>query len=218
LTLIKASPLPMSIVSEIGVLSPKSVDPHRGVARSLIEIIPSVRTMEQERQTSGLRPASPLDAHVTNAPIFRFAVAVFDSWDAAQMAIRDVSNGFSHPQNISCLGLRRVLEQRADARLNSDSQQLRGLSFPDNTESISCTAGPVADRLSERARLGARTLQAALGHWLIARHAAQLAEAIQDRKIIVWVQLFNDDDERRAYRSLLARSSHSVGVHDLVGN
>lgn len=173
--------------------------------------------MEQKRQTLGLRPASPLDARVTNAPVFRFAVAVFDSWDAAQKAIRDLSNG-SHPQNISCLGLQQVLEQRANPRLNFDGQELRGLSFPDNTESISCTAGHVADRLSERARLGARTLQAALGYWLIARHAAQLDQAIQDRKITVWVQLFNDDDERRAYRSLLARSSHSVGVHDLVGN
>ena len=195
-----------------------TVDRHRGVGRSLIEIKPCVRTMEQRCQTSGLRPASPLDARVTNAPMFRFAVAIFDGWDAAQKAIRDLSNGFSHPQNISCLGLQQVLEQRADARLNPDSPELRGLSFPNNTEGISCTAGPVADRLAERARLGARTLQAALGHWLIARHAAQLAQAIQDRKIIVWVQLFNDDDERRAYRSLLARSSHSVGVHDLVGN
>jgi len=193
-----------------------AVDPHRGVARSLMEIIPDVRIMEQKRQTSGLRPASPLDTRVTNTPIFRFAVAAFDSWDAAHKAIRDLSNGF-HPQNISCLGLQEVLEP-ADARLNADSQQLRGLSFPDNTASISCTAGLVADRLSERARLGARTLQAALAHWLIARHASQLAEAVHDRKIIVWVQLFNDDDERRAYRSLLARSSHSVGVHDLVGN
>jgi len=154
---------------------------------------------------------------MTNTPIFRFAVAIFDSWDAAHKAIRDLSNGFSYPPNISCLGLQQVLE-RAYARLNADSQQLRELSFPDNTQSISCTAGPVADRLSERARLGARTLQAALAHWLIARHAAQLAEAVRDRKIIVWVQLFNNEDEQRAYRSLLARSSLSVGVHDLVGN
>ena len=53
-----------------------------------MEIIPDVRIMEQKRQTSGLRPASPLDTRVTNTPIFRFAVAAFDSWDAAHKAIR----------------------------------------------------------------------------------------------------------------------------------
>ena len=36
--------------------------------------------------------------------------------------------------------------------------------------------------------------------------------------MILWVQLFDNDDERRAYQSLLARSSNSVGVHDLLGD
>jgi len=31
------------------------------------------------------------------------------------------------------------------------------------------------------------------------------------------VQLFDNDGERRACQSLLARSSNSVGVHDIVG-
>jgi hypothetical protein len=57
---------------------------------------------------------------------------------------------------------------------------------------------------------------AALTPWLIAHHATQLQEAVATGKIILWVQLFDNDDERRAYRSLLARSSNSVGVHDIV--
>lgn len=60
-------------------------------------------------------------------------------------------------------------------------------------------------------------MKVALTHWLIQRHAAQLQEAVEAGRIILWVQLFDNESERRAYRSLLARSSNSVGVHDLVG-
>ena len=62
-----------------------------------------------------------------------------------------------------------------------------------------------------------RPCEDALARWLIERHAAQLVQAIQGGKINVWVQLFDNDDERRAYQSLFARSSDSVSVHDLVG-
>ena len=72
-------------------------------------------------------------------------------------------------------------------------------------------------RLAWRLALGAPTLQSALAHWLIPRHAAQLQGAVDNGRIILWVQLFDNDDERRAYQSLLARSCNSVGVHDLIG-
>jgi hypothetical protein len=41
--------------------------------------------------------------------------------------------------------------------------------------------------------------------WLIPRHAAQLQDAVTDGKIILWVKLFDNDDERRAYRPLPTR-------------
>ncbi|NJO32745.1 MAG: hypothetical protein HC869_05980 [Rhodospirillales bacterium] len=75
----------------------------------------------------------------------------------------------------------------------------------------------MADRLAGRLEVGATTLDTALSRWLIARHAAHLQKAVEDGKILLWVQLFDNDDERRVYRSLLATSSNSVGVHDLVG-
>ena len=59
-------------------------------------------------------------------------------------------------------------------------------------------------------------MQAALGRWLIARHAPTCNKLSWKEKILLWVQLFDNDDERRAYQSLLATSSNSVGVHDLV--
>jgi len=94
---------------------------------------------------------------------------------------------------------------------------LRELPFQKSAELIGCTFGPVADRLAWRLALGAPTLQSALAHWLIPRHAAHLQGAVENGRIILWVQLFDNDDERRAYHSLLARSSNSVGVHDLIG-
>ena len=93
---------------------------------------------------------------------------------------------------------------------------LSDLPFSGNADLTSVTDGPLAACLADRLAMGAETLMAALGHWLIARHAAQLQEAVAAGKIILWVQLFDNDDERRAYRILLARSSNSVGVHDIV--
>ena len=83
---------------------------------------------------------------------------------------------------------------------------LRELPFRANAELISCTPGPMADRLAGRLTKGAQTLKAALGHWLIPRHAAHLQGKPyrKDGKIVLWVQLFDNDDERRAYQSLLA--------------
>jgi len=70
----------------------------------------------------------------------------------------------------------------------------------------------LADRLAAKLAGTADTLAGALGCWLIPRHAAQVEEAVAAGKFFLWVQLFDNDDERRAYRS-----SNSVGVHDIVG-
>ncbi|NJO31830.1 MAG: hypothetical protein HC869_00545 [Rhodospirillales bacterium] len=59
-------------------------------------------------------------------------------------------------------------------------------------------------------------MQAALCTWLIPRHAEQIQRTIDEGKIVIWVRLDNADDERRAYRALLAAGCGSVGVHDLI--
>jgi len=94
---------------------------------------------------------------------------------------------------------------------------LLDLAFPADRELIAATRGPLTDRLAARLSARADTLASALGRWLIPRHALQLQDAVAAGKIILLVQLFDNADEQRAYRSLLARSSNSVGVHDIVG-
>lgn len=148
---------------------------------------------------------------VTTRSSQRFAVAVFDTWEGIRPALRDLADSGSPQASFNYLGLQRVLAV-AD-RL----PPIEPLPFPDNRELISCTSGPVAVRLAARLGAGSKTLQAALSRWLIPRHAAQLQEAVEAGSIVLWVQIPDVESERRAYQSLLAKTSSPVGVHDLVG-
>jgi len=162
-------------------------------------------------------PVGKVARHVINYPTSRFAVATFDTWSSIHTTLQDLSSGGSNQSDLNCLGLHRVLAQSGGLTSAAPAFGLRELPFQNNAELISCTSGPVADRLAWRLTLGAATLQSALTHWLIPRHAAHLQAAVEGGRIILWVQLFDNDDERRAYQSLLARSCNSVGVHDLLG-
>ena len=173
--------------------------------------------MEQCRQILASQPAPHGDARVTDLQPLRFAVAAFDTWEDVQSVLRALRLGGTASENFTYLGLQRVLAAATRSVTVDGPILLRELPFRANAELISCTPGPMADRLAGRLTKGAQTLKAALGHWLIPRHAAHLQDFVEDGKIVLWVQLFDNDDERRAYQSLLAGSSSSVGVHDLIG-
>ena len=93
---------------------------------------------------------------------------------------------------------------------------MTALPFPQSSELLACTSGPLADCLMERLSSGAHSLKDALGRWLIPRHAAYFQNALQAGKILFWIQVGDAADERRACQTLLAHSSNSVGVHDLI--
>lgn len=143
-------------------------------------------------------------------PEARFAVAAFGSWDATQRAVQELWSAVTPLTEISYLALRSVL---ADGPVHP----LCDLVFAVNACSFACTPGPIADRLASRLAAGAPSLKAALGTWLIPRHAAQLESAVEKGEILMWVRLSDNEDEQRAYRTLLATGCNSVGVHDLVG-
>jgi hypothetical protein len=142
--------------------------------------------------------------------MLRFAVGAFDTWADAQKAAQELQSASKPLSQISYLGLRDVLMSRP-------VQPLCDLPFPGSAGRIACSAGPIAERLSARLAGGAPSLQAAIAAWLIPRHAARLQRTVESGKIVVWVELGNHEDERRAYRALLAAGGDSVGVHDLVG-
>jgi hypothetical protein len=151
---------------------------------------------------------------VNERATLRFAVGVFDAWPEVNATVCELTGGGMNESAFSVLGLHRIL---APAASRDGPTSLLDLPFPTNPELIAATVGPLADRLAARLQAKADTLASALGHWLIPRHAAQLQDAVAAGKIVLAVQLFDNDGERRACQSLLARSSNSVGVHDIAG-
>jgi hypothetical protein len=148
---------------------------------------------------------------------FRFAVATFDTGNELRDALQSLRQEGLRDDAFNCLGLEEMIAASSLLAV-SPATARRTLRFPGQFRPISCTAGPLADRLSERLRAEAPTLKAALGEWLIPRHAEQIQDDVDRGRIVLWVQLLNSEDEPRAYRCLLARSLYSVGVHDLVAD
>jgi hypothetical protein len=147
----------------------------------------------------------------------RFAVGTFTTWQRlGDMLQGKHLPGFAH-DSFNCLALERVFSGKTIVALSQEPVHIQRLAFPHNAEPIGCTSGPLADCLAERLRSGAPSLKDALGFWLVPRHAAHFDEAVEGGSILLWIRLANAEDERRACHSLLANSSNSVGVHDLVG-
>jgi hypothetical protein len=168
--------------------------------------------VETSGQIPGQQPVIDANELVTDHPTLRFAIAAFDTWPEVQKAFRALHAGGKALTDISYLAQERVL---GEAKANDDRQIVH--LFSATSGGIGCSEGPLAARVAGRFASGATTLKAALGRWLIARHAAHLQQAVEEGKVLLWAQLFDNDDERRAYQILLATSSNSVGVHDLVG-
>jgi hypothetical protein len=143
----------------------------------------------------------------------RFAVGTFNTWDGACEALRDLRVAGADPETLSFLGLHRTM---AGASKHSLELRLRELTRTTAGEPVCCTAGLLADRLAERVNDGAATLQEALGLWLVSRHAARIQEAVEGGRLMLWVQLFDARDERRACTILLTHCSSVVEVHDFV--
>jgi hypothetical protein len=143
----------------------------------------------------------------------RFAVGTFNTWDGACEALRDLRVAGVDPETLSFLGLHRTM---TGARKHSLELRLRELTLTKVGEPVFCTAGPSADRLAERVNDGAESLQEALDLWLVSQHAARIQEAVEDGCLMLWIQLFDAQDERRACTILLTHGSSVVEVHDLA--
>ena len=165
-----------------------------------------------------LRPGSSFDVGkgLAEQPKLRFAVGTFDTWQQLRKTLHDLCLRGLALDSFNCLALQRIFAGKTIIAPSQEHLSIQELAFADNPELIGCTSGPLADCLAERLRSGAPRLTDALGLWLMPRHAAHFQEAVEAGKILLWIWLTDADDERRAYQSLLANSSSSVGVHDLV--
>jgi hypothetical protein len=148
--------------------------------------------------------------------MLRFAVGTFDSWEEVRDALDDLRSRGLVLDSFNCVALERLF---ADKTIMAPDRQPVGvevLPFLESSKLIACTSGPLTLALMEKIRSGARCLKDALGHWLIPRHAAHFQGAVEAGKILLWIRVRDADEERHAYRTLLAHSSNSVGVHDLM--
>jgi hypothetical protein len=143
----------------------------------------------------------------------RFAVGTFNGWDDACEALRDLRVAGVDPETFSFLGLR---TRMTGARKHNLKLRLCELTPTTAGERVCCTAGLLADRLAERVNDGAASLQEALGLWLVSRHAARVQEAVEGGCLMLWIQLIDARDERRACTILLTHCLSAVEVHDLA--
>ena len=153
---------------------------------------------------------------MTGKPNLRFAVGTFDSWAQVRNALHDLRMRGLVLDSFNCLALERLVAGKTILAPDQEPVTVEALRFAESAEPTVCTSGPLADCLLERIDSGAQSLKDALGRWLIPRHAAHFVEAVEAGKILFWIRVADADDERIACQSLLAHSSNSVGVHDLM--
>jgi len=153
---------------------------------------------------------------LTDQPKLRFAVGTFDRWEQVRDALGDLRGRGLVLDSFNCVALERLFAGKTIMAPDRQPVGVDVLSFPEASQLIACTSGPLADALMERIHSGARSLKDALGHWLIPRHATHFQAAVEAGKILFWIRVRDADEERDAYRTLLAHSSNTVGVHDLV--
>jgi hypothetical protein len=182
---------------------------------ALICIKPWHHSVENTAQSPAFS-ATDAGMSLIDWPKLRFAVGTFDSWPQVREALGDLRARGLVLDSFNCLALERAFAGKTLVAPNQEPVAIQSLGFPGGPAPIACTSGPLAGRLLERLAAGAHSLKEALGHWLIARHAAHLEDAVRTGKILFWIRVGDADDERRAYQSLLSHSSNSVGVHDLV--
>jgi hypothetical protein len=149
---------------------------------------------------------------LSNATRLRFVVGVLDTWSQLCSTRQHAAALSLGADNFNLLGLEPMLSSK---NFDGEPLILEPLPYKGGDGRIVCTQGPLAACLLQAHRAGAQTIKEALSQWIIPRHAEHFAAALNDNRILLWLRVLNDEDERAAYRCLLAQSSNSVGVHDI---
>jgi hypothetical protein len=184
-------------------------------APALIQINPRYTAVENTAESLASANA-PAGRPLTEQRKLRFVVGTFDSWSQLRAALRDLRARGLVLDSFNCLALQQLFAGKTILAPDQEVVAVEALPFAESSASTACTSGPLADCLMERIGLGAQSLRDALGQWLIPRYAAYFQDAVEAGKILFWIRVADIADERRAYQTLLAHSSSSVGVHDLM--
>jgi hypothetical protein len=169
-----------------------------------------------ENTVEPLASAHRAEFPLTEPPKLRFAVGTFDSSAQLREALRDLCARGLALDSFNSLAFERLFAGKTILAPDQKLTAVEVLPFPESSEPMACTSGPLTDCLMQRVGSGAQSLKDALGHWLIPRHAAHFHDAVEAGKILFWIRVVDALEEQRAYQCLLACSSNSVGVHDLM--
>jgi hypothetical protein len=153
---------------------------------------------------------------LTDRLILHFAVGTFDNWQQLSTAFEDLRLREFVFHSFNCLALKQVFSGRMVVISSLKSVAVQSLTFSSGPEEICCTSGPLATCLHASVEAGATNLKDAFGLWLVPRHARYLERAVEERKILLWLDVADTDEERSACQSLLKTSSGLVGVHDII--
>ena len=152
---------------------------------------------------------------MTERLTIRFAVGIFNHWQQLSDALQDLRLRGVVLDSFNCLALETVFDGKTILAPSLQPVAIEKLVFSPDLGVICCTSGPLAACLRERIDAGAISLADALGFWLLPRQAAYFQQSVEKGKILLWLEITDDDYERRACQGLLASSSNSVGVQDL---
>jgi hypothetical protein len=170
-------------------------------------------TVVSTRRTPRMR--SPAGATLVEPKQARFAVGDFATWHAARETLRGL-HSLGVPRNaVSVLGLRRHFQDQAGSQ-DAPPLHLLELACGQSPDVVCCTSGMLAERLSDAFAKGAATLGDAFSRWLPLPTAQRIQRSISEGVLLVWVQVLDGNDERRACTGLLALCASGVEVHDLL--
>lgn len=162
------------------------------------------------------RPASVQVSLMSQPSTPRFAIATFDQGEHVALAVQALARLGIDPKSLELLATRQAFQANTGALAEMLVGQPRDLQFPDNAEVIECTPGPVATLLAEGRNKGVRGLAEALDISVFPHLAKALERDVEEHRLLLWVPIHNDEDERKAGLTLLALKPRSYQVHDLV--
>jgi hypothetical protein len=139
----------------------------------------------------------------------QFVIAVFDDWDALHAVLAGIEdNAPTHsgavlharedlPPHVAALGLLKEMTE---------------LHFPRSRRHMTCTAGRLAQELSDRLGKGARDLAEALRGWVGSDQAGQLASHIEKGHLVLCIELTTSEDFSTVCGRLVQASPHLVEI------
>ena len=147
------------------------------------------------------------------AVFHRFAIATFDDGADVATAAQSLDRAGIGVNGLTLLAAHRAFEMSAADLTGPLVDTPCQISFAGYPEPISCTPGPIANRLAE---WHGNRLAKALDFCGFPRIAEALERAVEQHQLLLWVTVHDADEERRVSLTLLALRPRAYEVHDVA--